>query len=367
MKIVIVGGGTAGHFYPLMAVTEEVKKQAVLDKVVDPQIYYFGEKNYNPKMLEERGVMYVYIPSGKNRLYFSFLNFLDIFKVFGGTIYAFFKLLVIFPDVIFSKGGYDSVPTCLAAFMLRIPIVMHDSDSVPGRASLLVSRFAYRIAVSYPEAVKYFKNNAVVAVVGQPMLQKYTPAEDYIRNYKKGRKNILIVGGSSGSVKINDKILEVLPELCSVYNVIHQTGENNILDIKARSSVVLASYNKDAYAAYASLDFSKIYPDIDLVISRAGSVMFEFAAWQIPAIIIPISSEVSRDQESNAYAMEKLGAIKVVLEENLTSHLLLNLIASILDDNAKYESMTAAAKSNTKFGASNAIAKEIVKIIASHK
>lgn len=329
MKIVFTGGGTGGHFYPLMAVAESLRIATAENKLADPKMYYFGEKNYNPVMLEDRGITYKHIPSGKNRLYFSLSNFIDYFKIFYGIIIAFFKLLFIYPDLVFSKGGYDSVPTCLAAFLLRIPVIMHDSDAIPGRASLLISRFAYRIAVSYKESVRFYKRQDRVAVTGQPILNKYLPNNDFKREYKEGKKNILVTGGSLGSQKINDTILEILPELCAKYNVIHQTGEANIEDVKSRSSVILVNYNKDAYAPYATLDFSKIYNQIDLVIARAGSSMFEFAAWQIPSIIIPINKTVSRDQVINAEAALGTGFIKMINEENLSSHLLLNVINKI--------------------------------------
>ena len=373
MKIVFVGGGTAGHFYPLIAVAEKIKNIAIEAKLVEPDIYYFGEKNYNPSMLTEHNIKYRSVMSGKNRMYFSFKNILDFFKIFFGIIIAFFKLLWVYPDVIFSKGGYDSLPTCIAAFILRIPIVMHDSDAIPGRVSLFVSRFANRIALSYPSAIDYFSEKAknIIAVTGQPILEKYTPEKNFIKDFLdknlKERRNILIAGGSSGSVKINDAVLEILPELCSKYNVIHQTGQDNIDDIKVRSSVILENYNKNAYAPYASLDFSKVYSQIDLVISRAGSSMFEFAAWQIPSIIIPISPEVSRDQTKNAEETEKAEFIKVIAESNLSPHILLNEINSILENKILYSQMSLNAKKYANLDASKLIAKEIVNIIASHR
>lgn len=366
MKIVFTGGGTGGHFYPLMAVAEKVRALAVQNKLTEPKMYYFGEKNYNSSMLEERNIAYKHVPSGKNRLYFSFSNFSDYFKISFGVVVAFFKLLFIYPDVIFSKGGYDSVPTCIAAFLLRIPIVMHDSDAIPGRASLFISKFASRIALSYSDAAKYFKDQSIIAITGQPILERYTPDKSFVRNYKNSRKNILITGGSLGSQKINDAVLQVLPELCSKYNVIHQTGEENIEDIKSRSSVILVNYNKDAYAPYASLDFSRIYSQIDLVVSRAGSSMFEFAAWQIPSIIVPISKSVSRDQVINAESASKSGFIKMIEEENLSPYLLLNVINNILENPEVYNTMKNSSSNFYKGNGADIIASELLNIILSH-
>ncbi len=368
MKIVFVGGGTAGHFNPLMAVAEKLRALTTENKMIMPSLYYFGEKNFNPKMLEERSIDHVYIPSGKNRMYFSVQNFFDIFKVFFGTLLAFFKLLVMYPDVVFSKGGYDSIPTCLAAFILRIPIVMHDSDAVPGRASLLISRFAYRVGVSYPESIAYYSDKENIAVTGQPMLEKYTPAKDFKKEYNTERKNILILGGSSGSVKLNDAILEILPELCSKYNIIHQTGEANIKDIESRVSVILESYSKKSYAPYASLDLSKIYSHIDLAVSRAGSAIFELKSWQIPSIIVPIPKAISRDQLINAETAQKNSSLfKIIEEENLSPHLLLNEINGILEDRKQYEDMLSQNKDKVPLDASDTLAREILAIAKTHK
>ncbi len=366
MKIILVGGGTAGHFYPLMAVTDKIRKEVISQKLQDPKIYYFGEKNYDNNMLTDRGVKYSYIMSGKNRLYFSFKNFIDIFKTLMGIKIAFWKLLFIYPDVIFSKGGYDSVPTCIAGYLLRIPIIMHDSDSIPGRASLLISKMASRIAVSYESTSKHYTDQSIVAYTGQPIMEKYTPPEDFKREESVGKKNILITAGSQGSQKINDTVLEILPELTAKYNVIHQTGASSIDDVKLRSSAILENYNKNSYAPYASIDFTKVYPQIDLIISRGGSSMFEFVAWQIPSIIIPIPENVSRDQTMNAINSEKNGIVKVIREDNLSGHLLMHIMSTILEDSQTYENMVRACKDNYKKDGAIKIAKEIINICQSH-
>jgi UDP-N-acetylglucosamine--N-acetylmuramyl-(pentapeptide) pyrophosphoryl-undecaprenol N-acetylglucosamine transferase len=367
MKIVYTGGGTSGHFYPLMAVSERVKRLAYKEKLVDPTEYYFASKNLDDKMLQARNINYSYIPSGKKRLYFSLLNYIDIFKIGFGVVIAFFKLLIIYPDIIFSKGGFDSVPTCLAAAALRIPIILHDSDSIPGRASLLISKFASRVAVSYPESILYYGDKNKVAHVGQPILDKYTPEIDFKRVIKEsGRKNILIIGGSSGSVKINDTVLSVLPELISKYNVIHQTGQDNYNDVKSRTDIILESYSTDSYALYPSLDLSKIYRQVDLAITRAGSTLFELAAWQIPSIVIPISESVSRDQTLNADSFFRRGAVKVLNENNMTPNVLLSSIVNVFEKN-NYQSMLDACKNIGPKNGADKIAEEIIAICYTHR
>jgi UDP-N-acetylglucosamine--N-acetylmuramyl-(pentapeptide) pyrophosphoryl-undecaprenol N-acetylglucosamine transferase len=369
MKIVFTGGGTGGHFYPLMAVAEQILKETYAQKLVQPKLYYYASSSYNDSMLYERGIVYTHIPSGKLRLYFSLENIIDMFKVIAGTLKAICKLLIIYPDVVFAKGGYDSVPTSVAAWILRIPIIIHDSDTITGRANLFISRFATRIAVSYPESVKNFKNESTVACTGQPIIEKYLPDANFTRAYNDGklqRQTILITGGSQGSVKINDCVLEILPELISKYNVIHHTGALNIEDVEKRVSVILHDYDKSSYTAKANLDFSTIYPHVDLAISRAGSTLFEFASWQIPSIVIPIPEDISRDQVSNAQAAERAGFVKVLLENNLTPHVLLADIEKILGSQGTYEHMAISAKNFNNPHAANTIAKEILSIVLLH-
>lgn len=304
MRIVFTGGGTGGHFYPLMAVAEDIKVLCVEDKLLQPQLYYFANNPISPNMLVERDIIYKYIPSGKMVGFFS--SIVAIFDLIIGFIMAFFKLLFIYPDVIFSKGGFDSLPTCLAGYILRIPIILHESDSIPGKANLFISRFAFRIAVSFNEAAPYF-NSKKVAWTGQPIITKYLPRNDWKKKLPPERANILICGGSQGSQRLNDYILELLPTICSKYNIIHQAGENNLKDVKARADVILSNYENTNYVAYGNVDFSGIYPYTDIVISRSGSTIFEFAAWQLPSILVPLPESSKNHQYNNALICKNAG------------------------------------------------------------
>lgn len=365
MKIVFTGGGTGGHFYPLMAVAESVLDLCKKEKLIDPKLYYFSSDVINPRELYNRNIIYSFIPSGKKRNYFSFLNFLDLFKVFFGIIIAFMKLLKLYPDVVFSKGGYDSLPTCIAAWLLKIPIIMHESDSVPGRTNLFMARFSDRIAVSFKEAVSYFDIKKT-AWTGQPIIKRYLPQDGWIKNNPPIRANILISGGSQGSQRINDFILNNLEYLCGKYNLVHQTGELNIEDVKSRASVILGNYSGDTYLPVGSMDFSKVYPYIDLVIARAGSSLFEYAAWNIPSILIPLPESANNHQYQNASIAMKYGFSDVILEENMNSSILIEKIKNILDYsnnvNSLYDKMKNASKSFAKLNASETIAREIVRI-----
>ena len=171
MKILFTGGGTGGHFFPIIAVAEEIKRLAEEERLVMPKMYLMSDNPYNAKFLFEHNIKYVGVPAGKIRHYASILNFLDWFKTGYGVIIATIKMFIIFPDVVFGKGGYASFPALLAARILGIPVIIHDSDSIPGRVNLWAGKFAQLIALSYPEAVKYF-NQKKTAVTGNPIRQE---------------------------------------------------------------------------------------------------------------------------------------------------------------------------------------------------
>ena len=156
MKIIFTGGGTGGHFYPIIAVAQKVNQIIDKDKIIGAKLYYVSDSPYDKEMLLENGLLYEEVKAGKLRTYFSFKNVFDIFKMFFGTINAIYKIFSIYPDVVFGKGGYGSFPAILAARILRIPVVIHESDSVPGRVNKWAGHFAKKVAVSFKEAADYF-------------------------------------------------------------------------------------------------------------------------------------------------------------------------------------------------------------------
>src|ERR1035437_9129220 len=228
MKIVFAGGGTGGHFYPIISVAQKVNKIIDEEHIIGAKLYYFSDSPYDKEMLLQNGLLYEEVSSGKMRTYFSFRNFLDIFKIFFGTINAIFKMFSIYPDVVFGKGGYASFPTIFAAKILRIPVVIHESDSAPGRVNKWAGRFAKRVAVSFPEALDFFPKETV-AWTGQPIrIEIEHPAQKKeALEYFKLEENVpvfFILGGSQGAELINNTILDALPKLVENYQIIHQTG-----------------------------------------------------------------------------------------------------------------------------------------------
>lgn len=367
MKIVITGAG-GGHFYPLIAVVERMRKEAFVQKVIQPDVYFFSDKPYDEKALFMSQIKFVQVPAGKLRVYASFATVTDMFKTFYGVLVALVKLYMLYPDAVFAKGGYASFPTLFAARILSIPVIVHESDTVPGRTTKWAGKFASRIALSYPEAAPFYPKERT-ALTGQPIRDSLIPPSDYERVYgTRERPVILIIGGSQGSKNINEAILRILPELLNKYDIVHQTGEANLVEIQKVSESILRDHPfKDHYFINGFIDVSIFYPKTDFVITRAGSMMFEMALWQIPMLVIPIPETISRDQRSNAYAMAGRGVAEVLEENNLSPTVVLSEISRILDNENTYKKMAEAGKQfeNSRTAATT-IAREIIRIGLSH-
>ncbi len=374
MKIIITGGGTGGHFYPLIAVAEQIKKVSEEKAMLTPELYYFSTDPYNDVILKENKINFVYIPAGKVRRYFSLKNFSDFFRTIGGFFKALWKLFVLYPDAIFSKGGYVSVPTVIAGAILGIPVIVHESDSKPGRANALAAKFATKIAVSYPDAGKYFKANKV-AWTGNPLRTEITqPIKEGSHEafgLSKDKPVILVLGGSQGAVKINDALLDTLRSIIGEYQIIHQAGPKNFQDVKNQSEVTLEENpNASGYKVFPYLSeymMRQAAGISDLVISRAGSTIFEIAVWGLPSIIIPIPESVSHDQRSNAYNYMRSGACSVIEETNLRPEIITSEIHRILNHPEVKERMIAGAKGFARIDAAHTIAEELVNIGISHE
>ncbi len=375
MKILLTGGGSGGHFYPLIAVAEEINNIVKKEKLLPVQLYYMSDSPHDATALLENNIEFVKISAGKARRYFSLLNIVDFFKTAVGVISAMIKVFNIYPDIVFSKGAYASFPVLLAAKFFKIPVIIHESDSAPGRTNAWAGKFAKRVAVSYPEAAKYF-NTEKVAVTGNPVrknIKGLTDKKD-ARDFFGIAENIpliLVLGGSLGAVKINDEVLSILPKLVENYYVIHQTGKNNIDIVNETAKVVLIeSKFANRYKPYDYLDnlnLSMAAAASDLIISRAGSTIFEIANWGIPSIIIPIEDSNGDHQRKNAYYYARFGGATVMEEANLTPNLLLSEINRILSDDELRNKMSSGAKSFIKENSAELIAREILNLALKHE
>jgi UDP-N-acetylglucosamine--N-acetylmuramyl-(pentapeptide) pyrophosphoryl-undecaprenol N-acetylglucosamine transferase len=378
MTIAFVGGGTGGHFYPLIAIAEAINDKVGQMQLVAPALYYLAPEPFDEQALFENRIVFIKIPAGKVRRYFSLQNISDILLTLWGSILAFIDLLRIYPDVIVSKGGYASVPPLIAARILRIPVVIHESDSKPGRGSLFAARFAKKIAIAFESAAPYFPKSAQdkIARTGTPVRKALMHVEPEGARQElgldRGVSTLFVLGGSQGSVKINETVLSALPDLVAFANVIHQTGLANLADVEKISRVILAEnehasrYHPFGYLTETAM--RRAGGAADLVISRAGAnSIAEIAMWGKPAIIIPIPEAVSHDQRTNAYAYARTGAAAVVEEENLSPHLLVAEAKRILGDPAIAKEMSEKAKTFTDPDAATIIAEAVLGIALSHE
>ncbi|MFA7252675.1 MAG: UDP-N-acetylglucosamine--N-acetylmuramyl-(pentapeptide) pyrophosphoryl-undecaprenol N-acetylglucosamine transferase [Candidatus Paceibacterota bacterium] len=374
MKILLTGGGSGGHFYPLIAVAESLNAIAEKENLVSAKLYFMSDSQYDAEALIENDITFVPISAGKVRRYASILNFFDLFKTGAGVLSALIKVFKIYPDVIFSKGAYASFPVLMAAKILRIPVIIHESDSVPGKTNLWSGKFAQKIAISYPDTAKYFKAEKV-AFTGNPLRQavlKTTKvgAHEYL-NLEKSVPTILIIGGSLGSQIINERILDALPKLVEKYQVIHQTGKKNVAEVSKMAEIILAGNpNKDRYRLYDylnNLSLTMAGGAADLVVTRAGSTIFEIASWGVPSVVIPITESNGNHQRLNAYAYARSGAAVVIEESNLTTNVFLLEIERILANQEMKDKMSIAAKNFAKPEAADKIAREIINIALTHE
>lgn len=368
-RILLVGGGTGGHFYPLISIAEALNRMPL-----SPKLYYAGPDAYDPEALKAQNIEFIRITAGKKRRYFSPLNFFDIFKTLFGIVAAICKLYVIYPDVVMSKGGYTSVPIVLAAFFLRIPIIVHESDAVFGKANKIGSRFARHVIVAYEEAMTGLKNKSVFNLgipVRQELLQPPRSGAISTLGIDPERPVILVIGGSQGAERVNRLILDSLDELLGDFSVVHQTGKQNIeLCTISANTLIPDPEKRKHYHPVAFLDaptLNDAYHVANIIISRAGSnSIYEIALHNKPSILIPIPEGISHDQRTNAYAYARTGAAIVMEEKNLQDSLLRAEIDRIMQSDGVSNAMGAAAGTFGKRDAAQHISELIAKVAQEH-
>jgi len=309
--IVCTGGGTGGHVFPGLAVIKELKTR------YDSKVFWIGSKKGIEKAIIERsGIPFHGIPSGKLRRYFSLKNIFDIFRIFGGLFSSFFILRKIKPDALFSKGGYVSVPPVIAAGLLKIPVITHESDVDPGLATRINSRFADKICVSWEETFQFFSENIrhKLQLTGNPVREEFMDGDAEkgreILGFPKDGFCILILGGSLGARQINLLVREMLPDLLGKAYIVHQTGE----EMYAESSA-------EGYKTFPFIyeELPDIFAAADIIISRAGAnILSEGAALGKPFILIPLSGSGTRgDQVRNAGLFTEKGAALMFMDEDV--------------------------------------------------
>lgn len=377
MKIVLAGGGSGGHFYPLIAIAEQLRTMAEEQKILDLKLYYMSDVPYEKTALFENQITFVSATSGKRRLYSSFKNFTDLFKIAAGVIQATLKMYYIYPDVVLAKGGYASFPALMAARILRIPVVIHESDSYPGRVNLWAGKFAKRIGVNYEESLTYFKPDRT-AVVGMPIRKDLLQgtaagAHEYLK-LDSTIPTIVVVGGSQGAQTINDVLIDALPQLLQKYQVIHQVGKAHEQEVLARAKIVVTDQTLleryKVFAYFNPLATKMCAGAANLYISRAGATSIaEIANWGVPAILIPIPETNSHGdhQRKNAYHYAHAGAAIVMEEKNLSTTILVEEIDRVLSDPTLSQNMRDAARKMAHPDAAQKMAKVVLDIALTHE
>lgn len=374
MKILFTGGGSGGHFYPLIAVAQSINNLAKEHKLVNVKLFYMAPQPYDERLLFENNITFIKNTSGKFRRYFSILNVIDFFRTIIGTCKALWTMYWLYPDVVFGKGGYVSFPALFAAWFLRIPVVIHESDSVPGRVNKWAGRFARKIAVSFPDASEFF-DKTKVAFTGNPVREELThPITEGSREFLHLEKDIPVIvflGGSQGAQLLNQTLIDILPNLVEKYQIIHQAGKANMNYVKTTSeAVLLTSNNKSRYQYFEhlnSLSLRMAAGVADVIVSRAGSTLFEIAIWKVPSILVPITDSNGDHQRKNAYSYARSGASIVVEENNLTPHVLLAEIDRLMENPADREKMKIAAGTFARTDSAHLIGQEILAIALEHE
>jgi UDP-N-acetylglucosamine--N-acetylmuramyl-(pentapeptide) pyrophosphoryl-undecaprenol N-acetylglucosamine transferase len=327
-KIVLTGGGTAGHVTPNLALLPSLKERGY-------EILYIGSYNgIERKLIENAGIEYSGISSGKLRRYFDLKNFSDPFRVLKGCAEARRLIKKYRPDVVFSKGGFVSVPVVLAAKHYKIPTIIHESDMTPGLANKICIPSAAKVCCNFPETLAYLPNDKAV-LTGSPIRKELLEGDRITGlNYSglsASRPIILVIGGSLGSVAVNRAVRAVLPKILETYQVIHICGKGNLDE---------HLIGRNGYVQYEYVDapLRHLFAAADLIISRAGAnSICEILALKKPNILIPLSASASRgDQILNARSFEKQGFSKVLEEEHLTDDNLLNTIQDTYHNRQKY-------------------------------
>ena len=337
IKICFTGGGTAGHVYPGISVLERIDEKGRKEGFETDFFWIGSSSGMEKKLLSDTDIRYYGIQTGKLRRYFSLKNLTDIFRITAGIIQSFFILLKERPDIVFSKGGYVSVPPVSAAWILKIPVISHESDYTPGLATRINSRFSQKILVSIAETKKYFKEKykSRITETGNPVRKRF-----FCGNQAEGRKFlgienslpiILVLGGSQGASEVNTLIRDILDRISDNYNVVHQCGERDFRP----------EFGKDNRNYFQVPFFKSEFPDIlasaDLVISRGGAgTIWELSAAGKASVIIPLRGSGTRgDQVMNCRYLRSINAASVLDNDIITGEMLLEQIKRAFSDNYK--------------------------------
>ena len=337
-RIILTGGGTAGHVTPNIALLPRLKDAGY-------EIFYIGSVDgMEKKLIEAQGIPYYGIATGKLRRYFDLKNFTDPFRVIKGFTQAMHLMKQLKPDVVFSKGGFVSVPVVIAAGRKHIPVICHESDLTPGLANKLTMPSAAKVCCNFPETLQYLPPKKAV-LTGCPIRKELSEgsreAALKLTGFSADRPVLMVMGGSLGAVAINNAIRENLDELLKQFQIIHLCGRGHY-------DTSLDGKNGYKQFEYAKKELTHLFAATDLIISRAGAnAICELLALKKPNILIPLPASQSRgDQLLNAASFEKSGYSYVLQEEELTSNTLLKAVQYVYDEREEYIQTLKESKLN---------------------
>ncbi|MDR1688670.1 MAG: undecaprenyldiphospho-muramoylpentapeptide beta-N-acetylglucosaminyltransferase [Clostridiales bacterium] len=326
-KIILTGGGTAGHVTPCIALIPKLIEEGF-------EIEYIGSfGGIERKMIEDLNIKYYPVSTGKFRRYLSAANIADGFKVIKGVADSFFALKKAKPDIIFSKGGFVGVPVVIAGKMLGIKSVIHESDASVGLANKISIPFASKVCLSFPETLKYV-SEAKAVLTGTPIRKTLFSGNRRegleLCGFDGSKSVMLVMGGSLGSAKINAAVKEALPKLTKCFHVAHICGRGNIDE-----NIKNENYRQ---FEFVTGELAHLFAAADIVVSRAGAnAISEIAALKKPCLLIPLSKAASRgDQILNAESFEKRGFAKILYEEDLTDSTLLTEAINVNANSREY-------------------------------
>ena len=369
MKILFTGGGSGGHVLPIIAIIREIRKFSIKKEL---EFFYVGPKDsFGDLLLSQEDIKIKNVTAGKIRRSTDredlFLNFIDIaFKIPFGMMQSFFHIFFLAPDLIFSKGGFGSVPVVITGWLLGVPVFIHESDSIPGLANKFLAKFSSKIFTSFPQTIEFDEEKIIL--VGNPIRTEILNGtkEEAKKVLKLTEKKpvVLILGGSQGAERVNDLFLEILPEVIRDFELIHQCGEANFERVNSESKVMVKEFLHKYYHPFPFLkenELKNAYAACDIIVSRAGAgSIFEIAAAGKPSILIPLPESAQNHQVNNAYVYAKSGAAIVLESENFTPHFFLNQLKMLIADPEKLKEMSNATKKFAKPAAAKDIARYIL-------
>lgn len=327
-KILLTGGGTAGHVTPNIALLPGLKKLGY-------EVHYMGSYDgIEKKLIEELGIPYTGISSGKLRRYLSAKNFTDPFRVLKGFKEAKKFIKEYRPDVVFSKGGFVSVPVVFAAKRYKIPVIIHESDMTPGLANKLAIPKAVKVCHNFPETAEYLPKGKAV-YTGSPIRAELLSGNKLLGldmcKFDTSKPVIMVIGGSLGAASVNNAVREALPKLLERFQVVHLCG-------KGKVDESLNNIKGYIQFEYIKSELKNLFAMADIIISRAGAnAICEILALKKPSILIPLSAKASRgDQILNAASFSNQGFSEVIEEDNITTDLLVSTVNSVYDERETY-------------------------------